>query len=217
MATIEKRIGRWRAKVRKSGCSLSKTFQKKSDALQWAAETERSITLGFLHPTGKDATLGQILTRYAEQVTPLKKGANTEHHRIRLIQRHPIMPTLLSNLQPSHIAKYRDDRMKRVQAGTIRRELSVISARYYYSCICPGWNGDIPEFGIQCLVQITVVFDRSSTHCLRLCVEPGYGRRRLVDALPRSPVGVVDMAIGKIALGLKDVWGVDRGFLAFCL
>jgi len=127
MATIEKRIGRWRAKVRKSGCSLSKTFQKKSDALQWAAETERSITLGFLHPTGKDATLGQILTRYAEQVTPLKKGANTEHHRIRVIQRHPIMPTLLSNLQPSHIAKYRDDRMKRVQAGTIRRELSVIS------------------------------------------------------------------------------------------
>jgi len=50
MATIEKRIGRWRAKVRKSGSSLSKTFLKKSDALQWAAETERSITLGFLHP-----------------------------------------------------------------------------------------------------------------------------------------------------------------------
>ena len=52
MATIEKRNGTWRAKVRKSGSSLSNTFVKKSDAVQWAAETERSIALGLAHGIG---------------------------------------------------------------------------------------------------------------------------------------------------------------------
>ena len=62
-----------------------------------------------------------------KEIAPLKKGPHTEYYRIRVIQRHPLMQTLLSNLQPSHIARHRDDRMKLVQAGTMRRELSVIS------------------------------------------------------------------------------------------
>ena len=53
MATLRKRIGkrgqRWEARVRKA-CSptLTRTFAKKSDAREWAAETERAIVLGLI-------------------------------------------------------------------------------------------------------------------------------------------------------------------------
>ena len=127
MATFEKRNGAWRAKVRKSGSCLSKTFLKKSDAVQWAAETERSIVLGLAHGIDRRAPLSHILKQYAREVTPLKKGSSSELLRIGVIQRHPAVEISLINLSPNHIAKYRDDRLKQVAPGTVRRELSVIS------------------------------------------------------------------------------------------
>jgi len=127
MATIEKRNGAWRAKVRKSGSSLSNTFVKKSDTVQWAAETERSIALGLAHGIDKHVTLSHILKRYAREVTPQKKGSSSELLRIGVIQRHSAVEVSLINLSPNHIAKYRDDRLKQVVPGTVRRELSVIS------------------------------------------------------------------------------------------
>lgn len=127
MATFEKRNGAWRAKVRKSGSCLSKTFLKKSDAVQWAAETERSIVLGLAHDIDRRITLSHVLKRYAREVTPLKKGSSSELLRIGVIQRHPAAEISLINLSPNHMAKYRDDRLKQVAPGTVRRELSVIS------------------------------------------------------------------------------------------
>ena len=53
MATLRKPIGkrgqRWEARVRKAYTpTLTQTFAKKSDAQEWAAETERAITLGLV-------------------------------------------------------------------------------------------------------------------------------------------------------------------------
>ena len=77
MASIEKRSGNWRAKVRQSGSpSLNKTFTKKSDAVRWAAEAERAIRMG-IHAS-KDCILRELLTRYSEEVTPTKKSADRE-------------------------------------------------------------------------------------------------------------------------------------------
>ena len=82
MATIDKHYGNWRARVRKNSISRTKTFTKKSDAANWALETERSIALGL--PQGDDsATLLSILQRYAQEITPLKKSAPQESIRIR--------------------------------------------------------------------------------------------------------------------------------------
>ena len=127
MATIDKHYGAWRARVRKNSISRTKTFTKKSDAALWAVETERAITLGL--PLGGDggATLASVLQRYSREVTPLKKGASVELLRIRVILRHKITQTPLSHLTSTHIAQYRDDRLKLVAAGTVRRELSILS------------------------------------------------------------------------------------------
>ena len=126
MATINKHYGSWRARVRRNGISRSKTFPKKFDATLWAAETERAITLGL--PLGDgDATLASILRRYVREVTPLKRGADKELLRLRVILRHKITQTPLSDIASTHIAKYRDDRLKKVAAGTVRRELGILS------------------------------------------------------------------------------------------
>ena len=127
MATIDKHYGNWRARVRKNSISRIKTFTKKSDAAPWAVETERAITLGL--PLGGDsgATLASVLQRYSREVTPHKKGASVELLRIRVILRHKITQTPLSHLTTTHIAKYRDDRLKLVAAGTVRRELGIFS------------------------------------------------------------------------------------------
>ncbi len=126
MATIDKHYGAWRARVRKRSISRTKTFTKKSDATLWAAESERAITLGL--PLGGDgATLASILQRYVREVTPLKKGADKELLRLRVILRHKITQTPLSHLTSTHLAKYRDDRLKLVAAGTVRRELGILS------------------------------------------------------------------------------------------
>ena len=119
MATIDKQCGAWRARVRRNGISRTKTFPKKSDATLWAVETERAITLGL--PLGGDdgATLASVLQRYSREVTPLKKGADKELLRIRVILRHKITQAPLSHIASTHIAKYRDDRLKLVAAGTV--------------------------------------------------------------------------------------------------
>ena len=86
MAVIEKRSGNWRAKVRKSGSPpLNKTFTKKSDAVRWAAETERAIQLGSL--VSKDCTVRELLQRYADEVSSRKKSVDIERLRIRKLTR----------------------------------------------------------------------------------------------------------------------------------
>ena len=44
-----------------------------------------------------------------------------------MILRHKITQTPLSHLTSTHIAQHRDDRLKKVAAGTVRRELGILS------------------------------------------------------------------------------------------
>ena len=127
MATIEKRKGHWRVKVRKSSASFSKTFNKKSDAVRWAIESERLLDHRFSFSDNQNIRLGNILERYAREVIPLKKGEIKELSKMNLILRHQIADIALANLTRMDIARYRDNRLQQVASGTVRRELSIIS------------------------------------------------------------------------------------------
>ena len=128
MPAIEKRSGKWRAKVRKSGSSLSKTFTKKSDAISWAVEAERSINLRLpLAFHNQCTSLADLLERYARNISPLKKGGAKEACKIAVILKHQVAEIAITDLTPTDIARYRDDRLTRVTTGTVRRELSIIS------------------------------------------------------------------------------------------
>ena len=91
MASIEKRSGNWRAKVRKSGSpSLNKTFTKKSDAVRWAAERvgEQAIS-DFAFPRycdGKRAQSGSAsaaLNKWLKSKVPEGCVVHSFRHSLR--------------------------------------------------------------------------------------------------------------------------------------
>jgi hypothetical protein len=131
MATIRKLRGRWQAQVRRRGVPpRAKSFDKRSDADRWArdleAEADRSGRVADTRAAEK-TTLGELLARYANDVTPTKRGAVSEKSRINSIVRCPIAHRTLAKLTSSDIATYRDERLKTVAPATIIRELSTIS------------------------------------------------------------------------------------------
>jgi hypothetical protein len=78
-------------------------------------------------------TLGDLLLRYSEEVSPHKKGGEQEILRIRKLRSDPIAQFKVSALTGKVMATYRDRRLKGdgqrrpVTGSTVNRELTLIS------------------------------------------------------------------------------------------
>jgi integrase len=131
MATIRKLRGRWQAQVRRRGVPpRAKSFDKRTDADRWARDLEAEVDRsGWVADTraAEKTTLGELLARYANEVTPTKRGAVSEKARINSIVRYPIAHRTLAMLTSADVATYRDERLKTVAPATIIRELNTIS------------------------------------------------------------------------------------------
>ena len=127
MATIRKLRGRWQAQVRRKGMApRAKSFDKKADAEQWARSLEAEVDrCGSLPDTriAENTTLGEIMTRYRDEISPTKRSII----RINALLRRPICHRTLTLLSSSDIATYRDERLKTVAPATVVRELNTIS------------------------------------------------------------------------------------------
>ncbi len=92
MATVNKRpSGKWQAAVRRDGRSQSKSFSKRADAVKWAREAEIRAEHSGLQDSAMGAasimTLGQVLERYCDEVTSIKRCADNETYAINGVQR----------------------------------------------------------------------------------------------------------------------------------
>jgi integrase len=130
MASIRQRSGVWQARVRRKGypdevCS----FDTKAEAQTWARSIESAMDTGLhqYNHEAKDLLLKDVLERYMQEVTPSKRGAKREAEGIQFMQRQKMASYSMATLTPAVIAKYRDERLKTVAAGTIIRELSILS------------------------------------------------------------------------------------------
>ncbi|MFC1459294.1 site-specific integrase [Microvirga arabica] len=131
MATIRKLRGRWQAMVRRKGMKpRAKSFDTKSEAERWARELESEVDRFGRAPDTRPAeniTLGELLLRYRDEVSPSKRGAAQEIQRIDVFTRHEIAHRTLAGLTSSHVASFRDERLKQVSPSTVVRELAIIS------------------------------------------------------------------------------------------
>lgn len=131
MATITKRGKGWFVQVRRKGYpGRFQTFRNKADAVKWAAEQEALVLSGRVPDTAKTdrtITLGSIVDRYLETVTPAKRSSETERYRLKKLRRDPICETPLCQLSTARIAEYRDRRAQTIGAGTICRELGLLN------------------------------------------------------------------------------------------
>ena len=111
-----------RAKIRRKGLrATSKNFDvrgpKASDinaalreAEKWARMIESEMDRGvFISRTESESTtLRECLERYAQEITPIKKGADIEHCKINILKAHPIAERLMASIRGSNIAQYRE-------------------------------------------------------------------------------------------------------------
>ena len=67
MAYIRRRGKGWYVEIRKPGVEKNATFDSKTEAAQWAADTESLIVAGKSNDV-PDITFGQLLDRYARNV-----------------------------------------------------------------------------------------------------------------------------------------------------
>jgi integrase len=131
MATIRQLRGRWQAMVRRRGVPpRCKSFDKRTDPIRWARELESEADRsGWVADTrlAEKTTLGELLTRYRDHVSPTKRSAHTEKSRINAMVRRSITHRTLAKLTSADIATYRDERLKDAVPATVVRELNTIS------------------------------------------------------------------------------------------
>lgn len=126
MATYKKDGDLWRVQVARKGIRKSATFNTKAKAVAWATQLEADIITGKLDPESR-YTFGDVLTRYASEVSPKKDGAKWEINRLNLISRDPVSKIRLSELSNTHVAEWRDRRLKDVKPASVRREWTLLS------------------------------------------------------------------------------------------
>ncbi len=129
MATFTERNGKWQAKVVRKGYPMQyQSFPSKAAAQIWARGVETSMDDGsWLDPAGSsDLLFGELLARYKGTVTQNKRCRLSETYRIGALQRHKIADYSMKNLTNNVLADYRDERLKKVSAATVCRELATI-------------------------------------------------------------------------------------------
>lgn len=152
MATINERFDRdgqsigWQCIVRRKGHpSQTRTFRTKKQADLWAATLESDIGHGRFvdHREAEKTTLATLIDRYRREITPQKRGERAELSKLRVIERHPIVRRTVAGITGADLSDYRDDRLREVSAGTVNRELNIIS--HVFAIAVTEWRINLPR------------------------------------------------------------------------
>jgi hypothetical protein len=123
MATVRKRGIKWHVQVRRSGhISRTRSFTHKADAEAWARKIERGIDSGEIRTDTaalRSTTVSDLLSRYRQDILPLKRGAAAEQYILNRFERSGIGSCTLANISGEHISSYRDQRLLNVKLGML--------------------------------------------------------------------------------------------------
>lgn len=149
MASIQKSKKGYRAFICVNGQRESKQFITKREAVVWASV--REIELKTPAPEKAEHTLADALRRYAQEVSPTKRGHRREAITIEAMLRYPFMPVgvKMCELTPSHMADWRDARLKQVSSGTVLREIALLSGLLECARCEWGWIESNPMKSIR--------------------------------------------------------------------
>ena len=91
----------------------TKTFDTRAAAETWARAIEVEMDQGTFisRAEAESTTLKELLERYLQEITPLKKGAATEATRILAFIKHPLAQRIVAGIRGVDIARYRDERL----------------------------------------------------------------------------------------------------------
>lgn len=93
--------------------------------MQWALERERQVQAGYTD----DHTLHRMLEKYAEEVSPTKRGGVWEVKRIGAMIRD-LPDRHLSKITATDLAAWRDKRLETIKGESFIRDLTVLSSAW---------------------------------------------------------------------------------------
>ncbi len=96
-------------------------------AQAWALQAEIELDDALLGRVPADKRFEDVLRRYARDISPGKRGARPESLRIDALCRNELAKVALRSLSASDFAQWRDRRLKQVSAGSVLREMNLLS------------------------------------------------------------------------------------------
>lgn len=107
-----------------SGKRSSGTFDTKAAALAWEAEQRMGAGLG-----GKATlmTCAKAFEKYEREVSKAKRGHKWEALRLAAMGATDLGSVRLSEVDATHIAAWRDTRLRQVEPGSVIREMNLLS------------------------------------------------------------------------------------------
>ena len=128
MASIRKFRGKFNVQIRRQGYpSISRTFSSLTTAKRWASTTEADMERNLHVVIPDNTTVGELLGRYEEEISPLHKSHQVEKYRLQTLREH-LGDKRVSALLPSVVCKYRDQRLKAISPASLKRELTILSS-----------------------------------------------------------------------------------------
>jgi integrase len=126
MASIRRRGGKWQVQVCIGGVRRSATFGTKRAAASWAASQVLEVE-AVRSGSVLDVPLSDLFDRYANEVSPKKRGVKWEKNRLAWFCRDKIALIRLPRLTSSDFAAWRDRRLSEVMSSTVLRDWSLLS------------------------------------------------------------------------------------------
>ena len=200
MAYFYKRNGRWKIEVRKKGFpSVYKSFLDLKVARKFARDVESKMERNVFedYSGASGTTLKEILIKYRDEKTVLKKGVREETGKINFLINHKIGLNSLMRLKSHHIYKL----MK--ELSLTRKENTV---NHYVNLICHAWRVAKREWGINLPAQNPcdmVTLYRVDDTRDRILTKEEY--QRLLEECKNSPLSMLrDIVIFAYSVGARQ-------------
>jgi integrase len=136
---------RWRAQPEYRGIrAKSKLFDRKSDALAYRDSAMVELRLKVDGGIAQRKTLAHAIQRYIEEIAPTHKGFRWEVIRLEAFAQQFPVHRQLADIQPAILREWIETRKSEVSAGSVLRDISLISA-VFSACVRDwGWLKENP-------------------------------------------------------------------------
>lgn len=145
MAYIYKHKEAWRAQLQIKGVRLSKVFDTKREAQQWALEQEADAKRNI---TGEH-TFGEAVAKYIESVSSAKGGKVWEVRRLNTMQGYFGINAGLCGISAPQISQWRDHRLTTVSGSTVVREANLLRNLFNIAIDEWHWMDQQPFKGVR--------------------------------------------------------------------
>ena len=160
MATIRKQLGKWQVQIRRKNYpNIIKTFIEKSSADKYVREIEVLMDREQFQDLSAEAntTLGDILKKYVNEITPSKKGAQWERYKINWLIRDKISLKTLTQLNSKDLYELKNELSTTRKPGTVRQYFHFINIAW--SAAERIWGINLPAKNPVKLVMLDKVKD----------------------------------------------------------